>query len=146
MPKKVMSAAEAAKKWGETTPGRQAYYEANAKSAGGDWEKGATDAAGSFKTAVSAANIEKMFLGGIKRAGAAKYARKVETVGAQRFSQGVQAAVGDMQSGIEPFLATIASVTPPPRAPRGSPANLARVSAYSTELNKKRLALRAAGA
>jgi len=143
---KVPSAAEAAKKWGEVTPGRQGYYEAGAKAAGGDWESQTVAAAAAYKAAISAGNIQQMFAGGVKKAGAAKYTRKITDVGASRFSQGVTAAVGDMQTGIEPMLATIASVTLPARQPRGSAGNLQRVSVVADALNKKRLALRAAGA
>jgi hypothetical protein len=143
---KVKSAAEVAKKWGEQTPGRSQYYEAGVKGAGSDWEANTIAAAANFKAAVSAGNIDKLFSGGVKQAGAAKYTRKAVDVGVSRFSQGVSAAVVDMQSGIEPMLATIAGITLPARAPRGSESNLARVRAVSTALHAKRLALRAAGA
>jgi hypothetical protein len=142
---KVKSAADVAKKWGEVTPGRQGYYQAGAAAAGSDWEAGALAAKANFKSAVSAANIDAMFVGGVKRAGAAKYTRKVNEVGVARFSQGVQAAVGDMSAAVEPFLQTIAGMTLPARQPRGSAANLQRVALIATELNKKRMALRASG-
>ena len=143
---KVKSIAEVAKKWGDVTPGRAAYYEAGAVQAGGDWEAKTVAASKAFKAGISAGNIEQMFAGGVKKAGAEKYNRKVKDVGVARFSQGVQAAVGDYQTGVQPMLDTIASLTLSPRAPRGSEANLARVREVATALNKKRLALRAAGA
>lgn len=146
MATKVPSAAEVAKKWLEVTPGRAGFYEAKATVAGDEWERETSAAAAAFKAAMAAANIGAMFAGGVKKAGAAKYNRKVRDVGVARFGQGVQAAGPDYQAGMEPMLATIAAVTPPARAPRGSESNLARVRAYSVELNKKRLALRAAGA
>lgn len=142
----VPTAAEAAKKWAEVTPQRQGYYEAGAKAAGPTWEAATTAAGAAFKAAISAGNIQQMFVGGVKKAGAAKYTRKITDVGAGRFSTGVTAGVQDMQSGIEPMLATIASVTLPTRQPRGSAANLQRVAAVADALNKKRLSLRAAGA
>ncbi len=86
-----------------------------------------------------------MFAGGLRRAGAAKYDRKVKDVGVARFSSGVQAAQADMAAGMEPMLATIAAVTPPARAPRGDTANQARSVVYQVALNKRRLALRSAG-
>jgi hypothetical protein len=143
---KVKPVADVAKKWADVTPGRSAYYEANASVAGDDWEKGATAAAPAYKAAISAGNIGQLFTGGIKRAGAAKFNRKVKDVGAMRFGAGVTAAITDYQTGVEPFLSTIASLTLPVRAPRGSVSNIARVTQIATELNKKRLALRAAGA
>ena len=143
---KIAPIGDIAAKWAEVTPGRSAYYEANASVAGDDWEKGAVAAAPAFKAAITAPNIERMFAGGIKRAGAAKYNRKVKDVGVSRFGPGVAAAVPDFTSGFEPFVSTIAAITLPARAPRGSIANFERVKAIGVELNKKRLALRAAGA
>jgi hypothetical protein len=143
---KVKSVADVAKKWGEVTPGRSSYYEAGAAAAGADWERGATAAQANYKSAVSAGNIGSMYAGGIKRAGGAKYERKVTTVGAARYGPGVQAAVEDYSSGVAPMLDELSKITLPARAPRGSAANIARVTAVATALNKKRLSLRAAGA
>jgi len=143
---KVKSVTEVRDKWLDVTPGRAGYYEAEASVAGADWEKGAMDASGAFKAGISAPNIEAMFKGGIKRAGAAKYERKVKDVGVARFSTGVSAAGPDFEHGVAPFLDEISKITLPPRQPRGSEANLARVRDITVALHKKRLALRAAGA
>lgn len=143
---KIATAADIAKKWVDVTPGRSSYYEAGALAAGTDWVNGATAAASAYKSAVTAGNIGQMFAGGVKKAGADKYTRKVKDVGVGRFSSGVQAASTDMQSGMEPMVQTIASLTLTGRGPRGSTGNLIRVSEVATALNKKRLALRAAGA
>lgn len=143
---KIKPIADIAGKWAEVTPGRAGYYEAGASVAGADWEKGATAAAANYKAAISAGNIGQMFTGGIKRAGSAKYERKVKAVGTARFGQGVTAAVPDFTAGFDPFVSTIAGLTLPARAPRGSAANIQRVTVIAAELNKKRLALRAAGA
>jgi hypothetical protein len=143
---KVKSAAEVADKWASQTPGRQAYYQSGAAAAGGDWETNTVNAKANFVAGIQAGNIGQMFVGGVKAAGASKYVRKVNDVGAGRFSQGVTAGKQDYASGIEPMLSTIASVTLPARAPRGSASNLARVAAVATALHTKRLALRAAGA
>ena len=143
---KVKTAQEVAAKWAQVTPGRSQYYESGVKGAGADWESGALAAVANYKAAVSAGNIGSMYSGGVKKAGAAKYTRKAGDVGVGRFAQGITAGQVDMQSGIEPMLATIAGITLPARAPRGSESNLARVRAVATALNQKRLALRAAGA
>ena len=142
---KVTDAATAAKKWTDVTPGRSSYYEANAVGAGAVWQANATAASNQYKAAVSSANIGQMYAGGIKNAGAAKFDRKVKDVGVARFGQGVQAASSDYQAGVAPMLATIAGLTLTPRQPRGSTANYQRVADIGTALNKKRMALRAAG-
>ena len=143
---KVKPAADVARKWVEVTPGRSAYYEAAASVAGDDWERSTIAAAKAFKAAITAANIEALFTGGVKRAGGAMYNRKVKDVGVARFGPGITAAAADFEKGVAPFLDEIAKITLPARAPRGSEANYARVREIGVALNKKRLALRAAGA
>jgi len=143
---KIASAADIAAKWKEVTPGRASYYEAGAVGAGADWERAATAAASAYKSAVTAADIEQRFKGGIKRAGAAKYDRKVKDVGVGRFGPGVLAAAPDFQAGFEPYVAVIAATELPARKPRGDPSNIDRVKVIATALNKKRLALIGAGA
>lgn len=146
MPIKVKPISDVAKKWGDVTPGRSSYYEAAATVAGSDWAAGATAAVPAYKAAITAANIGSLFAGGIKKAGADKYNRKVKDVGVSRFGPGVTAAVPDYTSGEGPMLDKIASLTLPARGPRGTSTNINRVTAIATELNKLRLAQRAAGA
>jgi len=143
---KVKSAEEVSRKWAEVTPQRSSYYEAGAAVAGSDWEAKTAAAASAYRSAVTSPNIEAMFRGGVKRAGGAKYERKVKDVGVQRFGAGVAAAQEDMKTGVEPMLSTIAALTLSTRQPRGSAANYRRVEEVGTALHKKRLALRAAGA
>lgn len=143
---KVKSAQEVANKWGDVTPGRSANFVAGAKASGQDWENNTLAAQANFQAAVTSGNIGKMFAGGVKNAGAAKFSRKVEAVGAERFASGVAAGKVDYQTGIAPMLETISGLTLTARAPRGSESNLARVRQVSTALHQKRLALRAAGA
>ena len=142
---KVKPVADVAAKWAEVTPARSSYYQKGVTGAGTDWEKNTAAAAGAYKASVSAGNIDRMFSGGVKKAGGAKYERKALEVGVGRFGSGVTAAVSDYQSGVGPMLDTIASLTLPTRAPRGSESNYARVREIGTALAKKRLALRAAG-
>jgi len=144
MPTKVVSASEAAQIWVDGARARATRYGVNAPAAAQDWQTNATAAAANFKSAVSAGNIDKMFSGGIARAGAAKFQRKVAGVGKDRFAGGVSAAQSDYQNGVAPFLDTIKGITPPAKKVRGDPANRARSEIYQVELNKKRLALRGA--
>lgn len=143
---KVKPLAEVADKWADVTPGRSTYYAAEASKAGAQWEAQTVAGSKAFKAAVTAANIEQLFSGGVKKAGAAKYERKVKDVGADRFGPGVTAAKTDFSDNVGPYLDEISKVTLPARQPRGSAANYARVQEVGTALHKKRLALRAAGA
>lgn len=145
MPTDIKSAAEIAAKWGRVTPQRQGDYEAGASGAGAKQNANAIAAATAFQSAISAGNMKNLFIGGLKKAGADKYNRKVAGVGKDRFGAGVTAAIGDMQTGMAPMVETIAAITPPARAPRGDVSNQQRSVVYQVALNKKRLALRAAG-
>lgn len=145
MSTKVKSAAQIAEKWGRVTPGRATEYASETPSAAAEWEAKTLASKAAFQGAVTAGNIGDMFAGGVRKAGAAKFSRKVTDVGVNRFGTGVTAAIADMQSGMDPMVATIASITPPARQPRGSAANIQRVSVYADALHAKRLSLRAAG-
>ena len=145
MPTRIASAAEIAQKWADVTPGRSAYYEAKAKVAGDDWEKGALASSKAFRAGVTAGNIEQRYLGGVRKAGAAKYNRKVADLGAARFSEGVRKGAVDYQSGFDPYVSVIAGVSPPAREPRGADANIERVRVYAKANAAKRLSLLGAG-
>jgi len=140
----VKSAADVAQKWADVTPGRAGYYESEAPAAGAAWESNTVAAGGTYKASLAQAGIEKRFVGGVKRAGAEKFARKVRDVGVDRYGPGVAAAKADMQSGVAPYLETLAALDIPDRGPRGSPGNYAIVSKVGSALHDKRLAVLAA--
>lgn len=141
----VKSAADIAQKWADVTPGRAGYYESEAPEAGVKWESATIAAGGTYKAALAAADIAKRFVGGVKKAGAEKFSRKVRDVGVARYGPGVSAAKADMESGVEPYLAVLAGLEIPDRGPRGSAANYAIVEKVGSALHKKRLAILAAG-
>jgi hypothetical protein len=139
---KVKSLTEVVKKWTTNAAGAQVYYESSVKGAGQDWLNATSNAGAAFKAGVSAGNIQTLFEGGVKKAGAEKYTRKAGEVGPGRFSQGVAAGSPDYSSGVDPMLQTIGALTLSTRGPRGSAANIQRVSQVADALHKKRLALR----
>lgn len=141
----VKSAADAATKWSTNAAAAQSYYAAGVANAGNTWQTNTLNAAGNYDNAVKSGTIKQMFSGGVKKAGAAKYQNKATTLGATRFSQGVQAAGADYSAGVTPYLQTIAGLTLAARAPRGSASNLQRVTQIATALNAKRLAMATAG-
>jgi len=140
----VKSASEVAQKWADVTPGKAGYYEAEAPAAGAEWEANTVASGGTYKAAISAAGIQDRFVGGVRRAGAAKFARKVKDVGVARYGPGVAAAKADMAAGVEPYLSVLEGLEIPDRGPRGSPANYAIVQKVGDALHKKRLAVLAA--
>jgi hypothetical protein len=135
------SAADTAKKWAEVTPGRATYYEKNAPAAAGKQNANAIAAQATFKAAITAAGIDARFAGGLRKAGAEKYKRKVETVGKDRFGPGITAGQPDMQAGVDPYLAEIAATEVADRGPRGADTNYGIVTTIGKKLHAKRLSV-----
>ena len=142
----VKSASDIAKKWAEVTPGKAGYYQAEAPAAAAEWEANTVAAGPVYMAGIQVAGIQQRFVGGVKRAGAAKFSRKVTSVGVARYGPGVAAAKEDMAKGVAPFLAILDGLEIPDRGPRGSPGNYAIGQKVGDALHKGRLALLAATA
>jgi len=131
-------------KWVEEAPRRATYYEKNAPVAAPRWEANTVAAEATYKSAVTAPDIAKRFVGGVKGVKAEKFERKVRAVGVARFGPGITAAREDYERGLGPYIEELARIEVPARKPRGDPGNLDRVRAIFDALHKKRLALLAA--
>ena len=140
----VKSASDIAKKWADETPARASYYESETPAAAPLWEANTLAAGGTYKAGVSVAGIQDRFVGGVKKAGAAKFKRKVEKVGVDRYSPGVAAAEEDMRTGVAPFRDVLDGLEISERGPRGSAKNYGIVKEVGDPLHEKRLALLAA--
>ena len=136
----VPSAADIAKKWGDVTPARATYYEAETPKASGLWESNTKLAKGTYKAAVADPKIAERFEGGVKGK-AAKFERKVKDVGIARFGPGVTAAVPDMETGFSPYQAVLATIEVPDRGPRGADINYEIPKKIGKPLHEKRLAI-----
>ena len=141
---KVKPVSDIGKKWMEGAQARAGSYESEAPAAGAEWEANTVAAGGTYKAGISVAGIEKRFVGGVKRAGAAKFTRKVQDVGVSRYSPGVAAAKDDFATGFADYQSVLDGLEIPDRGPRGSPGNYAIVEKVGSALHKKRLAVLAA--
>ena len=137
---KVKNANDSATKWQERAASAADLFASGAQAAADTWATNTQNAAPNFKSAIQASGIETRFAAGVRKAGAAKFVRKIIDVAKDRFAPGVRAAQSDYQQGIEPYLATIAAIPLSARKPRGDPANLDRVRQVDAALNAKRLA------
>ena len=133
---RVKDAGSIARKWAQRAGGAAADYKDGVSSAGEDWVTNTANAGDNFAAGVNAAIADKRFERGVREAGSAKFVARAANVGAQRFTQGVQASEGDMAKGIGPVLQTIAGLTLPPRRPKGDPANLERARVVAEALRK----------
>jgi hypothetical protein len=127
-----------AAKWRRRVEGASDDFRQGVQQKGGRWAQAADAASGSFKTAVSAADIESRFKAGIAKAGQAKYLRRATTVGPDRYAQAAPVAEPDFSAGVGPFLQAIASVDLPPRGPRGAAQNYNRVKPIGDALARLR--------
>jgi len=127
-----------AAKWRRRVEGASEDYKAGVQAKGGRWQQAADAASGSFKTAISAADIEARFKTGIAKAGQAKYLKRATAVGPDRYAQAAPVAEPDFSSGVQPYLQAIASVDLPARGPRGSAQNYNRVKPIGDALSKLR--------
>lgn len=135
----IKSAAEIAEKYSRVTPGRQADYEAGVKTPTKDWASNTEAAADNWADGVQKAAANKSFSKGVRKAGTAKWSRKVLEVGIGRWGAGVRAATSDYQSGFEPYQGVIAALALPPRYPKGDPRNIDRVARLASALHQKKL-------
>ena len=133
-------------KWEERARTASGEYAANAEASANEWATNTAKASDTYGMAISAPGIKERFKRGVARAGAAKYARKITSVGADRFAPGVAAATVDYKAGAEPYYSTLSALTLSGRKPRGDPGNYKRVEEVGKALNAKRLALLGASA
>lgn len=142
---RVKDAGTSATKWSDNAGRASEAYASGAEGGAQAWASNTQQAADTFMQAVSAPGIKERFRRGVAKAGADKYARKIRDVARDRFAPGVAAALSDYQTGVEPYLSTIAGLTLSQRKPRGDPANYRRVEEIGKALNAKRLAMLGGG-
>lgn len=130
----VASSTQAASKWSRVTPQRTEDYAAGVKAPKTSWQAATTAAAGAQAAGVQEAIKNKSFEKGVAKAGDAKWSAKASSVGADRFGQGVQAAQGEYEQGVAPYLQVIQSTSLPPRYSKGDPRNIERVRVMAKAL------------
>lgn len=138
---KIKPVAQAASKWDDNASRAADEFASEAEAAASLWEANTKAAKDNYHKAITTAGIADRFAGGVARAGAAKFARKIRDVAKDRFGPGIHAAVTDYTERVTPFFETIAGLTLPKKGPRGDPANYSRVEAVGKALTAKRLAL-----
>ena len=114
------------KKWKDVTPGRAAQYKLGVQSPRRSWSEAAQASDEARKAGLAAADARNAFQEGVAKAGDAKWKRRAETLGSQRFGPGVQAGQAEYQSGFSPYHSVIQAVQLPPRGAKGSPGNYDR--------------------
>lgn len=136
---RIKDTGSLAKKFVQRASAAAGDYKDGVMGAGADWEANARAGADNFANGVQQAIADKRFEKGIAEAGAAKFTARASTLGAQRYPTGVGAAEGDWSKGTQPYLQTLASLTLPPRRPKGDPGNFARSNAVAVALRAQKV-------
>lgn len=110
------------------------------------WAAAAEAAFDAWAAGVQDAIADRRFIGGVRRAGDAKWARKALEVGAARYAPGITAASEDYEKAMGEVLKVIESVSLPARGPRGAATNYERVKLIGDTLHKWKLAKKKATA
>lgn len=110
-------------------------YADGVAGAGGDWEAGAKAGEQNFNQGVQDAITRGAYGKGVNGS-AGKYVANATKLGAQRYGPGVQNGASAYQSGVQPFLDKLKSLTLPPKGPRRSPQNQQRAQMVAMELGK----------
>jgi len=128
-----------AEKWARVTPQRAEDYAIGIRNPRTDWQAATLEAAPRYAEGITKAIQNKSFQKGVAKAGSAKWQRKSEELGTQRFGPGVQAAIEDYRAGFEPYKAVIEGLTLPPRFATGDPRNIERVRVIAEALRNKKM-------
>lgn len=136
---KVKDAATAASKFVQRAQAAAPDYAKGVAGAGATWQAHSAAASDAWGAGVQSAVANGRFTKGINRVGGAKWETAASTKGAQRYPQGVAGAGPNWQANTGPYLDTIASLTLPPRRPKGDPGNFQRAQMVADALRKKKV-------
>lgn len=103
-------------------------YQAGVEGKGSEWQRGASAASGNYTAGIQRALAENAFEKGVSRAGASRYDDGVRTKGINNWPTGMQLAEDRYIEGIQPFQGLWDAALPTARGPKGSPANLKRMT------------------
>lgn len=136
---RIRNAAAIANKWKSRASAAGGDYAEGVRNPNRDQAEAAAAAAGTWAAGVQQAIGDNRFAEGVTRAGSARWRARSESIGAQRYPQGVGAAQAEFQNGVAPFLQVLEGLELPPRMPRGDPGNVARVAAVAQALRTRAL-------
>lgn len=135
----IRSVAEIAKKWGDVTPTRAAYYKAGVQNPKKDWETETLAATSAYTEGVQASIARGAFPKGVAKAGTSKWKDKSVNVGAGRWPAGVRVAEKDYQAGFAPYRDEIERTDIGPSYPKGDPRNYDKVKIIGEALHNLKI-------
>ena len=136
---KVKDQSASAAKWASRAAAAGPAYTAGVQSPKAPWAASTAAAAPNWAAGVQTAVTNGRFAAGVNKAGDAKWQSNAVTKGSQRFTQGVQGAAPNYQTGFAPYMAALSGATLPPRFPKGDPGNANRSAFVATLLHNKKM-------
>ena len=125
---KNISPQEAAKRLASAGFNFADRYQQGTQNKGADWQRGAAGAAGNYAAGIQKSLAEGAFAKGVQRASASRYDEGVRTKGAANWPTGMQLAENRYVEGVQPFTGLWGASLSTPRGPKGSPANMQRMT------------------
>lgn len=125
-------------RWARRSAAASQDYKEGVANSGGAWEANTLAAEQAHKLGTEAALREGRFAKGVKKSGQQWWKSQSETLGPQRFAEGVAAGMGTYEEGVAPYLAVIEQTKLSPRGPKGDPRNYARVQEMGQALRNKK--------
>lgn len=135
----MKSVDQIAEKWSRRASGASADYQAGTAAPRRDWAQATEAAEAAYEQGIQGAIAGKRFGKGVRKAGSGKWSRGVSTKGVARYGPGVAAARDDYAAGFSPYAQVLATLTLPPKGPKGDPRNIARVQKVDEALHAKKV-------
>ena len=135
----IKSVQASSEKWARRAGQSSQDYANGVKAPRTSWAEATAGAKEAQAAGAQQAIANNSFEKGVREAGDAKWSRKANTVGAQRFGPGVAAAKGDYEQGFAPYAQVISGVQLPPRGAKGDPRNFERVQAIGNALHEAKV-------
>lgn len=131
---KIKDVGTLAQKFVKRAGAAGADYAAGVQNPKKDWQANTSASAPVWAQAVQTAAANGRFGAGVAKAGNAKWMANSAGKGAQRYPQGVGAAAGAWQAGVQPYIQALSTLDLPPRGVKGT--NIQRVAAVNDALHK----------
>jgi|YNPMSStandDraft_2_1061718.scaffolds.fasta_scaffold35821_1 hypothetical protein len=134
-----------AAKWRARASAAQSDYLEGIRRPRRTWREGATEAVDAWAAGIQQALADGRYARGLTPEAEQLWRQRVETVGAQRYSQGIQQSGDRYERNFAPYRQVIESLQLPPRGPSGDPRNLERVRVVAEALHNAKRRLRGGG-
>lgn len=140
----VKDSSTAQQNWKTKASAAGAFYTAGVTTPKRDWATNTSSAAPAYATGVTDAIGRNAFANGVKKATTNKWQQGAINKGATRYPDGINKSGTNYQTGIDPYLQTLKTISAPARGPKGAPQNYQIVQTIGDALHQKKLALQSA--